>query len=156
MHAPVEIHQEPPLAELLRRIDGQWLPHLRLRSVDPHDPIRVLRLPQPWRKPGCGTDAAVLEHPDQPGLVVKVSAPGRPGLKQEAEVDRRIDCHPAFSRCSHHGAGCLVLRRLPGVSLWDCLRRGIPIRSRRSRTSRPAWPMPSATDCMAMTCTAAI
>jgi hypothetical protein len=87
----------------------------------------VLHLPQPWRELGCGNYAAVLHHPDHPELVVKVYAPGRPGLEQEEEVYRRIGCHPAFSRCFHRGDGYLVLRRLHGVTLWDCLRRGIPI-----------------------------
>ena len=127
MRTPVESHHEPPLAELLRRIDYQLLPQLRLRSVDPHDPVKVLSLPQPWRQLGCGNYAAVLHHPDHRELVVKVYAPGRPGLDQEAEVYRHIGCHPAFSQCFHRGDGYLVLRRLHGVTLWDCLRRGIPI-----------------------------
>lgn len=117
----------PHLPALQRRIESQLLLHLRLRSVDPHDPVRVLSLPMPWRVLGCGNYAAVLHHPDHPELVVKVYAPGRPGLEQEAEVYRRIGCHPAFSQCFHVGDGYLVLRRLHGVTLWDCLRRGIPI-----------------------------
>ena len=72
MRTPVQAHHDPPLAELLRRIDCQLLPQLRLRSVDPHDPIRVLSLPQPWRQLGCGNYAAVLHHPDHPALAVKV------------------------------------------------------------------------------------
>lgn len=127
MRSPVEPNGEPPPAELLWRIERQLLPQLRLRSVDPHDPIRVLSLPQPWRQLGCSNYAAVLHHPDHPGLVVKVYAPGRPGLEQEAEVYRRLGFHPAFSQCLHRGDGYLVLRRLHGVTLWDCLRRGIPI-----------------------------
>ena len=127
MRASQQAHHNPPLPQLLQRIDRQLLPQLRLCSVDPHDPVRVLHLPQPWRELGCGNYAAVLHHPDHPELVVKVYAPGRPGLEQEEEVYRRIGCHPAFSRCFHRGDGYLVLRRLHGVTLWDCLRRGIPI-----------------------------
>ncbi|MFN5192914.1 MAG: serine/threonine protein kinase [Cyanobacteriota bacterium] len=111
MRSPVEPYGEPPPAELLWRIERQLLPQLRLRSVDPHDPIRVLSLPQPWRPLGCGNYAAVLHHPDHPELVVKVYAPGRPGLEQEAEVYRRLGFHPAFSQCLHRGDGYLVLRR---------------------------------------------
>ncbi len=115
------------LPELQRRIDNELLPALQLRSLDPHDPVRVISLPQPWRTLGCGNYAAVLHHPDHPELVVKVYAPGRPGLEQEAEVYRRIGAHPAYSQCFHVGAGYLILRRLHGVTLWDCLRRGLPI-----------------------------
>jgi hypothetical protein len=56
-----------------------------------------------------------------------VYGPGRPGLEQEAEVYRRIGSHPAFSQCFHVGDGYLVLRRLHGTTLYDCLRQGIPI-----------------------------
>ena len=60
-------------------------------------------------------------------MVVKVYGPERPGLEQEAEVYRRIGHHPAFSQCFHVGEGYLVLRRLQGTTLYDCLRQGIPI-----------------------------
>ncbi len=115
------------LTELLDRIEQQLLPQLQIHCPDPHDPLRVMALPQPWRRLGCGNYAAVLHHPQHPSLAVKVYGPGRPGLEQEAEVYRRIDHHPAYSRCFHVGEGYLVLRRLEGVTLYDCLRQGIPI-----------------------------
>ena len=117
----------PSLPALLQRIDDQLLTALRLHSADPHDPVHVLAIPDPWRPLGCGNYAAVLQHPHHPELVVKVYAPGRPGLEAEAEVYRRIGVHPAFSRCFHAAEGYLVLRRLHGTTLYDCLRRGIPI-----------------------------
>ncbi|MFO8239149.1 MAG: serine/threonine protein kinase [Prochlorococcaceae cyanobacterium] len=117
----------PGLPELLDHIHNQLLPEIRIHCPDPHDPVRVLNLPRPWRILGCGNYAAVLHHPHHPGLVVKVYGPGRPGLQQEAEVYCRIGSHPAFSQCFHVGAGYLVLRRLHGTTLYDCLRQGIPI-----------------------------
>ncbi|MCS5698165.1 hypothetical protein NZK32_03810 [Cyanobium sp. FGCU-52] len=72
MSAPAEAPHDPSLPELLQRIDHQLLPQLQLRSVDPHDPVWVLSLPQP----------------------------GRPGLEQEAEVYRRIGCHRVFPSAS--------------------------------------------------------
>ncbi|MGB5133910.1 MAG: serine/threonine protein kinase [Prochlorococcaceae cyanobacterium] len=117
----------PGLPELLDHIHNQLLPEIRIHCPDPHDPVRVLSLPSPWRILGCGNYAAVLHHPHHPALVVKVYGPGRPGLEQEAEVYRRIGSHRAFSQCLHVGAGYLVLRRLHGTTLYDCLRQGIPI-----------------------------
>lgn len=117
----------PDLPELLDRIQGQLLRQLVIHSPNPHDPVRVESLPAPWLTLGCGNYAAVLHHPAHPALVVKVYAPGRPGLHQEAEVYRRIGHHPAFSECFHVGPDFLVLRRLHGITLYDCLRRGIPI-----------------------------
>lgn len=69
---PLQTHHDPPLAVLLRRIDGQFLPQLRLRSIDPHYPVKVLSLPQPWRQLGWGNDGAVLHHPDHQALAVNV------------------------------------------------------------------------------------
>lgn len=40
---------------------------------------------------------------------------------------RRLGKHPAFSECLHVGDVYLVLRRLSGVTLYDCVRRAIPI-----------------------------
>jgi hypothetical protein len=117
----------PGLPELLEHIHNQLLPELRILCPVPHDPVQVQSLPRPWRQLGCGNYAAVLHHPQHPGLVVKVYGPGRPGLDQEAEVYRRIGSHPAFSQCFHVGDGFLVLRRLHGTTLYDCLRQGIPI-----------------------------
>jgi hypothetical protein len=53
MRTPSQTHHDRPIAELLRRIDGQLLP-------------------QPWRQLGCGNDAGVLHHPNHPALAVKV------------------------------------------------------------------------------------
>jgi hypothetical protein len=117
----------PGLPPLLERSHTQQLPELRNHCPDPHDPVRVVPLPHPWRTLGCGNYASVLQHPHHPDLVVKVYGPGRPGLEQEAEVYRLIGTKPAFSQCFHTGAGFLVLRRLHGTTLYDCLRRGIPI-----------------------------
>lgn len=117
----------PGLPLLLERVHNQLLPQLQIHSADPRNPVEVRSLPPPWLTLGCGNYAAVLQHPGHPALVVKVYGPGRPGLAQEAEVYRRIGCHPAFSECFHVDAGLLVLRRLQGITLYDCLRRGIPI-----------------------------
>lgn len=118
---------EPRLADLVQRIEGELLPQLRIHSRHPTDPIEVTHLPHPWRSLGCGNYAAVVAHPHHPERVVKVYAPGRPGLSEEAEVYRRIGSHRAFSECHHVGDSYLVLRRLQGLTLYDCLQRGIPI-----------------------------
>jgi hypothetical protein len=124
---PTEPHLPPHLPELVEQIESVLLPALRLRSVDPHDPVRVESLPAPWRPLGCGNYAAVLQHPLHPLVVVKVYAPGRPGLAAEVEVYRRLGLHPAFSCCFHAGANYLVLRRLHGTTFYDCLRLGMVI-----------------------------
>ena len=115
------------LPQLVRRINNQLFPGLRIHGPDPHDPVQVLSVPPLWRTLGCGNYAAVLYHPSHPELVVKVYAPGRAGWAQEAEVYRRLGTHPAFTQCFHVGEGYLILGRLHGITFYDCLLQGVPI-----------------------------
>lgn len=108
-------------------VESELLPGLELASEQPHNPVIVQRYPKPWRLVGAGNYAGVFAHPSYPDRVVKVYAPGRGGLEEEAEVYRRLGRHPAFSECLHAGDVYLVLRRLSGVTLYNCVRRGIPI-----------------------------
>jgi len=116
-----------PLPELVDRVEKHLLPQVQIKSVDPHDPVVVQQIPDPWLKLGAGNYAAVFVHPDVGDRVVKIYAPGRPGLENEAEVYRRIGSHPAFSECFHVGSTYLILKRLYGITLYDCLCLGIPI-----------------------------
>lgn len=100
---------------------------LVVESVDPREPVVVRAAPAPWEVVGCGNYAAVFAHPDHPDLVVKVYAPGRPGCPEEIEVYHKLGEHPAYSACVHAGDGWLALRRLHGTTMFDCLRRGLPI-----------------------------
>ncbi len=103
------------------------LPGLQIESVDPHDPVEVRYLPAPWQLLGRGNYAAVVYHPDYPDQVVKIYAPGRPGFEEEVEVYRRLGPHRAFSECFYAGENFLVLKRLYGVNLYDCIPRGLRI-----------------------------
>jgi hypothetical protein len=109
---------------LIESVHQELLPGFRIESVDPHDPVEVHHVPKPWRLLGRGNYAAVVYHPDYPDLVVKIYAPGRPGFFDEVEVYRRLGSHPAFSECLYAGDGFLVLKRLHGVTLYDCMHRG--------------------------------
>lgn len=115
------------LESLQECIQRELLPHLKLESVEPYNPVIVHQVPYPWKRLGAGNYAAVLVHPDYPGQVVKVYAPGRPGIEEEVEVYRRLGKHPAFSECYARGENFLVLKRLQGVTLYDCLHEGIAI-----------------------------
>lgn len=110
-----------------KAVQQELLPDLKLASVEPYNPVIVHQVPYPWQCLGTGNYAAVLAHPDYPEQVVKVYAPGRPGLEAEIEVYRRLGDHPAYSRCDAYGDNFLVLQRLRGVTLYDGLQRGVPI-----------------------------
>lgn len=112
---------------LIKSIHQKLLPNLQLESVNPHNPVKVSYLPEPWRLLGAGNYAAVVYHPDYPDQVVKIYAPGRPGFEEEVEVYRRLGSHPAYSECLYAQDGFLVLKRLYGVTLYDCMHRGLRI-----------------------------
>ncbi len=116
-----------PIQALVHRVRQDLLPNLHLESIAPHDPVVVHRAPAPWTCLGAGNYAAVFVHPEYPAQAVKVYAPGRPGLEAEIEVYRRLGKHPAFSRCYFSEAPFLVLKRLPGITLYDSLHRGVAI-----------------------------
>jgi hypothetical protein len=115
------------MQELINCIVRELLPGLRLESQDPHQPVVVHQLPAPWQCLGAGNYAAVFVHPEMPDQVVKIYAPGRPGWAEEVEVYQRLGIHPAFSECLYADPGFLVLKRLHGVTLYDCLHRGLVI-----------------------------
>jgi len=107
-------------------MDG-LLQELRLESPSPDDPVVVHHLPEPWELVGTGNYAGVFGHPDYPDLVVKVYAPGRPGIDQEKEVYRKLGETRYFPVCYQTGENYLVLKRVRGIPLFDCVRFGIPI-----------------------------
>lgn len=116
-----------PIASLAHCVGQTLLPGLRLESLDPHNPVVVKAVPAPWRCLGAGNYAAVFAHPAYSEQVVKVYAPGRPGIEAEVEVYGRLGDHPAFSQCYFSQGNFLILKRLTGVTLYDALHQGLAI-----------------------------
>ncbi|MCU0524040.1 MAG: PhoP regulatory network YrbL family protein [Elainella sp. Prado103] len=112
---------------LIERVYQELLPNLQIESLDPHHPVVVHQVPRPWQLLGAGNYAAVLCHPTMPDRVVKVYAPGRPGWEEEKEVYRRLGSHPAFSQCFYADQNFLILKRLHGTTLYDCMHLGLKI-----------------------------
>ncbi|MDQ0196634.1 hypothetical protein J2T20_005046 [Paenibacillus wynnii] len=112
---------------MLERVTGELLGNLSVESIYSNEPVRVRRFPKPWKLLGSGNYAAVFFHPDYADYAVKVYAPGRPGLQEEAEVYRRLGNHHSYSECYYAGSNFLLLKRLNGVTFYNCIKRGIPI-----------------------------
>lgn len=100
---------------------------VNIESIEPHNPVQVAQIPQPWQLVGTGNYAAVFTHNDYQDIVVKIYASGREGWKEEVEVYRRLGHHPAFSECFDAEPNWLILKRLHGITLYDCLNLGITI-----------------------------
>jgi len=104
-----------------------FLQEVKLESVSPEDPVVVYHLPKPWELVGTGNYAGVFAHPDYPEVVLKLYAPGRPGIEQEKQVYEKLGESKYFPICYQTGDNFLVLKRIRGHSLFDCVRYGIPI-----------------------------
>lgn len=115
------------MALLVERVYQELLPNLQIESLDPHHPVVVHQVPHPWQLLGAGNYAAVFCHPSDRDRVVKVYAPGRPGWDEEKEVYRRLGSHPAFSECFYAAENFLILKRLYGTTLYDCMHLGLKI-----------------------------
>lgn len=115
------------LDRFIRKVEAELLPGVRIESEDPYEPVTARQIPDPWRCLGTGNYAAVFAHPGFPGAVAKVYAEGKSGLAEEAEVYRRLGVHPAYSRCYRAGPGYVVLKRLNGMTVYECFRRGISV-----------------------------
>ncbi|MBD2861182.1 serine/threonine protein kinase [Paenibacillus sp. IB182363] len=131
MRRPCDVRESVLLMiPYVKQVKDELLPQLSIRSLDPYEPVEVVFVPKPWRVVGAGNYAAVLLHPAEPDRVVKIYAEGRPGLPDEIQVYRKLGCHPAYSECYYADDTFLVLKRLTGVTLYECLRRGIRIPER--------------------------
>ena len=115
------------LETLIGYINNDLLPEIKMKSISASDPIVVEEVPDPWILLGVGNYAAGLTHPDFPKYVVKIYAPGRPGIKDEIDVYSKIKTHPAYSECFYHAENYLILKRLNGKTLYKCINEGIPI-----------------------------
>lgn len=100
---------------------------VKIESINPYNPVVVNYLPQPWQLIGTGNYAAVFTHPNYPETVIKIYAVGRLGWTEEVEVYQRLGVHQAFSQCFYAEDNWLVLKRLHGVTLYDCLHLGLKI-----------------------------
>ncbi|WP_139489899.1 serine/threonine protein kinase [Brevibacillus dissolubilis] len=104
-----------------------FLREVKLEAPSPIDPVQVRYVPKPWAVVGAGNYAGVFEHPDYPDVVLKLYAPGRSGFEEEQEVYRRLGESKYFPVLYQAGENYLVIKRMRGISLFDCVRYGIPI-----------------------------
>ena len=115
------------LSQFIQCVSQELLPQIQIQSCATHNPVVVKKVPIPWQTLGAGNYTAVFSHPDYPQQAVKVYAPGLAGFEEETEVYRRLGDHSAFSECLYAGTNFLVLKRLLGSTLYDCVQQGLSI-----------------------------
>lgn len=100
---------------------------IMIESRSPFDPVCPLNTPHPWKLLGCGNYAAVFLHPDYPSFVVKIYGREEHGLLEEKKVYERLGEHPGYSVCYYTENRFLILKRIVGTTLYDCVHRGVRI-----------------------------
>lgn len=100
---------------------------IMIESRSPFDPVCPVNTPHPWQMLGCGNYAAVFIHPDYPSYVVKIYGRDEHGLLDEKKVYERLGSHPGYSVCYYTEGRFLILKRIEGITLYDCVHKGIQI-----------------------------
>lgn len=112
---------------LIEHINNDLLQHIGMKSIRNLEPIIVSNVPEPWILIGVGNYAAVLTHPDFQEYAVKIYAKGREGINEEIKVYSKIENHNSFSKCFYFAENYLILKRIKGKTLYECLKEGIQI-----------------------------
>ncbi|MBL0388509.1 serine/threonine protein kinase [Tumebacillus sp. ITR2] len=101
---------------------------VRVRSVNPRDPVHVRTHPDSWRCVGVGNSAAVFQPKDHPELAIKIYAPEFEDVcATEAGIYEQLGDNEFFPRYYGRGEGFLVIEYRPGKNLYDCLVQGVEI-----------------------------
>jgi hypothetical protein len=74
-------------------INNELVENITIKSIDPYDPVKVNNIPKGWKLIGRGNFAAVFTHATLDGMVVKVYAENREGIKEEIEVYQKLGEH---------------------------------------------------------------
>jgi hypothetical protein len=133
-----ERERNQDIDDFCEQVDRSLLPSCRIWLDDEEDPVVVEHVPEPWKLVGRGNYAAVVAHPDFPQLVVKLYALAKDAddnaelpllteIAEELQVYQKIGEHPAFSCCYAHGPRYLVLKRLSGMTLYECVIKGVRV-----------------------------
>ena len=120
-------HQNDRLVLPPTEIVNDLISIVEIKSIEPHNPVVVSQIPQPWQLLGTGNYAAVFTHPDYREVAIKIYALGREGWAEEVEVYNRLGEHESFSQCFYAEPNWLILKRLHGVTLYDCMNLGLRI-----------------------------
>ncbi|ASS75539.1 hypothetical protein CIG75_11450 [Tumebacillus algifaecis] len=101
---------------------------VRVRSVNPRDPVDVRAHPDQWRCIGVGNSAAVFQPKDHPQIAIKVYADTHTHIaSEEAAIYEQLGDSPYFPHFYERGDHFLVMEYKQGTNLYDCLLQGIHI-----------------------------
>lgn len=115
------------MKELIRLVESELLGKVSIKSIHNSEPVVVTLIPDGWELIGNGNYAGVFFSVIYPEYVVKVYADGREGIEEEKLVYQKLGKHESFSECLYYDHNYLILKRLKGKTLYQCLKKGIYI-----------------------------
>jgi hypothetical protein len=115
------------IQRLQHLVERFLLPQMTIDADEEGDPVDVHHIPQPWQIVGKGNYAVVVTHPEYKQLVVKIYADPEEGLSEEVAVYKALGKHEAYSEMYAYGTTYLILKRLQGYTLYDCVIKGIRV-----------------------------
>lgn len=90
--------------------------------------VEVLKKPDGWLCAGAGNSAAVFRHGDYPDIAVKVFSDTCQHIaREESEVYRKLGNFFSYPQFYGSGKNFLIMQYIPGLSIYECLLRGIYI-----------------------------
>lgn len=99
---------------------------VRIRHSHRFSYVRVLRKSENWTCEGAGNSAAVFRHCDYPDVAIKIFSDSCKHIaRQEAEVYRRLGESPFYPKFYGSGENFILMQYIPGISIHDCLLKGI-------------------------------
>lgn len=105
-----------------------YLSTIKVISNSDNEPVTIEGNSDVLKCIGIGTDAAVFQYIHLPQYAYKLySEERKEKIKQEAEIYHRLGTSSYFSTCYGYHKNYLVLQYEEGITLYDCLLRGIYI-----------------------------
>ncbi|SER57008.1 hypothetical protein SAMN04487944_10681 [Gracilibacillus ureilyticus] len=106
----------------------KYLEQIKIAANSNNDPVTIRGYFDQLKCIGIGTDAAVFQFVNLPDYAFKIYAAGKEyKIEQEAKIYHMIGESQFFSTCFGQSKHFLVLKYEKGITLYDCILRGIKI-----------------------------
>lgn len=102
--------------------------HIKVKSAPNNEQVRTAGEHKDLQLIAVGTDAAVFRFRSSPELAIKIFASDKLAkLTMELDVYRKIGDSIFYPKCYGSGANYMILSFEEGITLYDCIVRGISI-----------------------------
>lgn len=133
--AGVKIISNVNIAYLKDLVENELIFKISLSSKK-NKPLKVSNIPTKWNLVGSGNYAAVFFHDEFPDYAVKVYSrknltykSKKEGVNDEISVYKKLstDYSSYFAKLHYYGDDYIIIDRIRGYTLYECLNKGINI-----------------------------